>query len=212
MDPTTAHRGTGGDTAAFAPKFIRGRLAGFKKDINICLSPVPRSDASGKTYAFFPALAACVSTLEYLTALTRGNTNGIGWTQIADFAAGYLPQPDFDRDTIHVLFEALRHPVAHRGIASGVWVDRTAGPGHGRRVIWKIYAGSHRPACLVVPETGTITRDSPWPCPFSHRVHIYLRSLSRDIRNAAERYSQCVRDDPEMQQRFNACMRQLYPA
>jgi hypothetical protein len=74
---------------AFAAAFVRGRLVGFEKDMKICLTPVPRADGTGKTYAYFPALAACTSTLEYLTALDRGDTRGIGWTQVADFAAGY---------------------------------------------------------------------------------------------------------------------------
>ena len=140
---------------AFAAAFVRGRMAGFEKDMRICLTPVLRANGAGKTYAYFPALSACTSTLEYLTALNRGDTHGIGWGQVADFAGEYMRQPDFDRDTVRVMFEALRHPVAHRGIASGVWVDRNAGPGQGRRVVWKISAGSTRPACQIVAEEAS---------------------------------------------------------
>jgi hypothetical protein len=207
----TAQRGADGDMGAFAAAFVRGRLAGFEKDIRICLSPVPHANGVGKTYAYFPALAACTSTLEYLTALTRGNTRGIGWAQVADFASEYMRQPDFDRDTVRVMFEALRHPVAHRGIASGVWVDQNAGPGQGRRVVWKISAGSTRPACQIVAEEGVVKRDSPWPCAFSHRVQNHLNTLPVEIRDAAERYAQQVSVDLHVQDNFQVSMRQLYP-
>jgi hypothetical protein len=198
--------------AVFASAFVRGRMAGFEKDMQICLTPIPRADGTGKTHAYFPALAACLSTLEYLTALARGDTNGIGWTQVADFAIGYMTQPDFDRDTVRVLFEAFRHPIAHRGIASGVWVDRNRGPGHGRRIVWKISAGAQRPACQVKAEAGVVKHDSHWPCPFSHRVHINLKALAIEVRDAATQYVQRVGHDLHLQRNFAACMHQLYPA
>jgi hypothetical protein len=71
----------------FAVEFVRGRLAGFEKDMKICLTPAPRLDGKGNTHAYFPALAACTSTLEYLTAMSRGDTRHIGWQQVAAFAA-----------------------------------------------------------------------------------------------------------------------------
>lgn len=195
----------------FAQAFVRGRLAGFEKDIRICLKPVEREDRVGKTHAYFPALASCASSLEYLTALERGNTRGVGWTHVADFASRYMRQPDFNRDTIRVLFEALRHPVAHRGTASGVWVDRSVGPGQGRRFVWKIAADSRRPSCQIIAESGSVKRDSPWPCAFTHRMHIHLKALSIEIRNAAYLYADRVLADVQLQQNFEACMRQLYP-
>ena len=135
-----AHRGANGDMAVFAPRFIDGRLAGFNKISKICLTPVQSRDRAGLTHAYFPALASCCGTLEYLTALYQGNTNGIGWQQIAAFAERYLPQPAFDKETVRILFDAFRHPVAHRGIASGVWIDRNNGVGKGRRLTWKVSA------------------------------------------------------------------------
>ena len=205
------HRGASGNTPVFAGKFIQGRLAGFEKDMKICLTPANLEVGSGVTHAYFPALSACCGTLEYLTALYRGNTNGIGWQQIADFADRYLPQPDFDRGTMRVLFEALRHPVAHRGIASGIWVDRNHGPGRGRRLTWHISADAKRPACEVVAEVGQLTRDPPWHCRYTHRVHIHLRTLWTDIRNAATMYSKEIARNHKLQANFEDCMRQLYP-
>lgn len=211
MKSAPIHRGAMGNTALFAAEFIQGRLVGFEKDMKICLTPVKSEGRSGLTHAYFPALAACCGILEYLAALYRGNVRGIGWQQIADFADRYLPQPDFDRETVRVLFDAFRHPVAHRGIASGVWVDRNHGAGSGRRLTWKVSADAKRPACEVVAEAGQLRRDPPWPCPYTHRVHIHLRGLWIDIRNAASVYSKEIGKDQLLQANFEACMRQLYP-
>jgi hypothetical protein len=122
-----------------------------------------------------------------------------------------LPQPDFDRETVRVLFEVFRHPVAHRGIASGVWIDRNPNAG-GRRLTWQISANSRRPSCEVIPEVGQLTIDPPWPCSFNHRGHIHLRSLRVDIRRAAKSFGRDVAANEQLQANFVKCMRQLYPA
>lgn len=206
-----SHRGANGNTGVFAAKFIKGRLSGFEKDMKICLTPIKSESRSGVTHAYFPALAACCGILEYLAALYLGNVRGVGWQQVADLAARYLPQPDYDRETVRVLFDAFRHPVAHRGIASGVWVDRNHGAGRGRRLTWKVLADARRPACEVVAEIGQLRRDPPWPCPYTHRVHIHLKALLIDIRSAANLYSKEMEKDRQLQANFEACMRQLYP-
>jgi hypothetical protein len=206
------HRGAKNDMARFAPRFIRARMSGFEKDMRICLTATEnRGASSGITHAYLPALAACFGMLEYLTALYRGNTNRIGWQQIAEFAERYLPQPDFDREGMRVLFEVFRHPIAHRGIASGVWVDRNHGPNVGRRVTWKVSADAKRPACEVIQDPGRLVFDPPWPCGYTHRGHVHLRSLLVDIRKAASRYRREISEDQQLQRNFEACMRQLYP-
>ena len=205
------HRGAAGDMALFAERFLDGRLAGFNKDMEICLRPAPGNAPSRPTHAYFPALGACCSTLEYLTALDRGSVRGIGWPQVAAWAEKYLPQPDYGRDVARVLFEAFRHPVAHRGIASGVWVDDRNNGGAIRRITWKVLANSRRPACQVLSESGVLVRDPPWPCPYTHRVHIHLRALWADIRGGAEKFKCAVRSDPAVLRNVERCFNQLYP-
>lgn len=211
MKCTEVHRGANGDMAIFAPKFIRGRLSGFNKDIQICLTPIQSTDRSGKTHAYFPALASCCGTLEYLTALFRGNTNRIGWEQVAEFAERYLPQPAYDNETIRILISAFRHPIAHRGIASGIWIDHKNGAGKGRRLTWKVSADTKRPACEILEEAGTLLMDPPWPSTYTHRVHIHLRGLWIDLRRAAIRYAKDIATDAVLQANFEKCMKQLYP-
>jgi len=208
---TPIHRGASGDMAVFAARFVLARLSGFEKDMKICLTPT-RLEPGVLTHAYLPALAACCGILEYLTGLYRGRLVGNGWRQISEFATQYLPQPDYDEKTVRILFEVFRHPIAHRGIASGIWVDRNDGPEKGRRITWKVFADASRPACEVVPEKGHLTRDSPWPCAYSHRGHIHLRSMLVDIRRAARCYSAEIANHQQLQVRFATCMKQLYPA
>lgn len=211
MKSAPAHRGTNGDMAKFAVRFLKGRVDGFEKDMKICLTPIKSKNRSNNTHAYFPALAACCGILEYLTALHRGNIRGGGWRQVADWAQIFLPQPDYNEDTIRILVGAFRHPVAHRGIASGVWVDQNHGLGRGRRLTWKVLADAKRPACEIVEEQGQLRRDPPWSCTYTHRVHIHLRGMWVDIREAANLYSNMLGTHEQLVGNFEACMRQLYP-
>lgn len=205
------HRGTANDPGGFARHFVMSRMSGFQKDIQICLTPIPSKTRWGPTHAYFPALAACCGTIEYLTAMQCGRTDGLSWRDVSAWAQAYLPQPDYDEDTVRVFFEAFRNSVAHRGIASGIWRDQKPGPGHGRRITWKVLADARRPAIRIVAEEGALKNDPPWPCGYTHRVHIHLKSMVKDIREAATRYAGDVANTPRLQQRFISCMRTLYP-
>ena len=205
------HRGSANDTGAFASHFVLSRLAGFEKDIHICLSPIPSKTRWGPTHAYFPALATCCGTIEYLTAMHCGRVDGLGWRNVAAWAKTYLPQPDYDNDTVRVFFEAFRNSVAHRGIASGIWRDLKPGPGRGRRITWKVLADARRPAIRIVEEYGTLKNDPPWLCNYTHRVHIHLKSMAVDIREAATQYAKDVLTSRDLQSSFMSCMLTLYP-
>lgn len=212
MGRTTHHRGAIDNPSIFVRQFVAGRLAGFEKDMKICLTPIPSRTRPGLTHAYFPALSACFGLMEYLTGLYRGNLNGIGWRQVAEWSHRYLDQSQYGEDIVRVFFEAFRHSVAHRGIASGIWVDRARGPGNGRRITWRVTAGRSRPAVQIVPESGVLEFDPPWRCAFTHRVNIQLVSLKADIRNAAKQYASEAGSDAMLLAHFTSCMRQLYPA
>ncbi len=209
LDPD--HRGAANSMALFAPQFIEGRLGGFEKDMRICLTSIESEAGNKKTVAYFPALAACCSTLEYFVALYRGNLSPAGWPDVVAFTNKYLRQPDFNPETVRVLFQAFRHPVAHRGIATGIWIDQAPGQSNGRRLVWAISAGTKRPACQIIAEVGTLRRDPPWPVSYTHRVHIHLGSLWRDIVEGARLYAADVAQRPELQATFTKCMKRMYP-
>jgi hypothetical protein len=203
------YRGANGDIAAYAKHFIRGRISGFEKDMQICLTPAKL--VTGITYAYLPALAACCGTLEYLSGLRNGNVlDPVGQQDIAAFARDFLPQPDFDREAIRILFKVFRHPIAHRGISSGVWVDPKPDMGS-RRLTWKVLANSRKPACQVVKIDGVLKKDPPWDCPFTHRAEIHLDRFRIDLRYASERFIDAMRGSVRLQRKFRDCMEQLYP-
>ena len=205
------HRDTSGEIAQFAPRFIKARFVGFEKDMRICLTAIRHPLKREKTHAYFPALASCCSTLEYLTNLHRGSFNSAGHVEIAAFANQYLPQPAYNSEIIHVLIYAFRHTVAHRGISSGVWVDPRNGQATPKRVVWKITASTRFPALELKAEDGLLRNDPPWPTPFNHRMQINLGRLWRDIKAAAEQYAVDVAVDIQLQNNFRRYMERLYP-
>lgn len=206
------HRDAAGDLAAFARRFIEGRLEGFEKDMKICLR-AEKVPGRKTTYAYFPALMSCCGTLEYLTSLYIGRTGPCGDEQLAKYTARFMPQPEYSRDMLRVLLEAFRHPVAHRGIASGVWVDLNPANGD-RRVTWKLGTQSQRPALALTAEKGFLKKDSPWPCRFTHRMHIHLGRLRRDVRESALKSGglcDVVAAEPAVLKNFEKVMKHLYP-
>jgi hypothetical protein len=203
------HRGAPDDPAQFAQAFLEARLRGFEKDMNICLKGVQSDDRPGPTHAYFPALTNCCGMLEYLAGLYAGRIDGLGKKEVTAYAK-YLPQPDYNPEVIRVLFEAFRNAVVHRGIASGVWIDPHPDM-QGRRLTWKVFADTARPALEVVANKGEIKFDSPWPCPYTHRVHIHLGRLWRDIRNSVDGYVDELVASEVLQDKFMRCMKKLYP-
>lgn len=185
-------------------------MEGFAKDMRICLTGVPIPGRKDLTHAYFPALAVCCGTLEYLSGLNAGKLDGLGWRQVSAYAQAFLKQPDYEEDSIRILFEAFRNSVNHRGIASGVWVDRHPHR-NGRRVTWNVHSDTRRPALELRHVPGVIKHDSPWECPYTHRMQIRLGRLWRDIYESVDGYVAAVQAEPARQRRFEQCMRELYP-
>lgn len=198
---------------AFAKRFVEARLTGFVKDMRICLTGIKLDGKKKPTHAYFPALGACCATLEYLAGLYHGLVgDSVSQNHIRTFANTYLPQPDYDAEAIRVLHDGFRHPVAHRGIASGVWTDQHADPQfHGRRVVWTIYANARKPALRLLPEHGQLLSDPPWPCAYTHVAHIHLVTLWRDVQEAGLRYATDAERDAALTAKFTTAMERLYP-
>lgn len=189
-------------------------MRGFEKDMRICLTGVPATHRGGVTHAYFPALAACCGAIEYLGALYVGHPNpikkGLSRTHINDFARRYLPQPDYDVEAVRILWDLFRNGTAHHGITSGVWIDQHPGMS-GRRVTWAITEQRARPALSLQPKTGTLNRDSPWDCGYTHVATISLGQLSTDVLEAAGRLAAEIALGGEPLDRFRVAMETLYP-
>ena len=205
MEP---HRGAGADRVAFASKFVEGRLQGFKKDIAICLTDTRVH--GGLTHAYFPALGSCCGTIEYLAGLYEGRLQDLGFQHWWAFAQKYLGDA-YDNDRMRVLYQAFRHSIAHRGIASGIWVDRHDNA-LGRRTTWEISELNVAPAIsVVVSPGGKLVSDPPWETPYTHRVYVHVGRLAQDIVDAASRYVLDLIASDLMLDHFYQCMEELYP-
>lgn len=193
---------------AFARAFVINRLEGFEKDMKICLSGVPRADNPlRQTHAYFPALMACCATLEYLAGLSQGTVHKtLGHDKIAIYSATYM-DATYDADIVGVFWEAFRHKVAHHGISSGVWADRS----RNRRITWTIEEGVLAPALELVSHNGELAKDSPWPTRYTHRMKIRLGQLWRDISDSGHKYADNLGTSKNLLENFNICMRHLYP-
>ncbi|MCC4115979.1 hypothetical protein LLG90_11530 [Aromatoleum toluclasticum] len=211
MSKRLPHRGLINNPGAFAKQFVLDRLAGFEKDMEICLKPIPSTTRGGDTHAYFPALTASCGTLEYLAAMYSGRVKGLGHKEVSGWSSVYMPQPDYDEELIRVFFDAFRNSVAHRGIASGVWIDRKHGANNGRRLTWKISEERMKPSICVIEENGELKQDPPWPCKYTHRVHIYLASMIDEIKEGAVQFSNDLESNPALHKNFYSCMEKLYP-
>jgi hypothetical protein len=203
------HRGATGNPLLFAQQFLVGRLEGFTKDMGICLTGIPDPKRPGRiTHAYFPALASCCGMLEYMTMLYLGEIRTRKAKDIQKYVTAYLP--GYTTDTVRILWDAFRNTVAHRSIATGVWVDHDARNG-GRRCTWSLHADATHPFMEVLPQKNKLIYESPWECEYTHRVHIHLGRLWRDIRDSVERYSVDVAAQPQLLANFMKSMRDIYP-
>ena len=204
------HLGTDGSKGTYAPAYVRLRLASFEKDVRICLTATPLKATSRKTHAYFPALATCCAFLEHLTALYSGKTiKKLGHGDVAKFAQRFMRQPDYDAEVVRILFTAFRNPVAHLGIANGVWIDQSGGSE--RRLTWALHASTRFPVCEIVEERGNLVEQPPWPCRHTHRVQIRLGRFAIDLRHAAEHYAKALPSDPRLLGSFFKAMDRIYP-
>ena len=194
-----------------ARAFLKARLSSFEKDMRICLKGIQSDTRLGPTHAYFPALTTCCGMLEYLTGFYIGRIDRLGKNEVTDYAKHLLPQPDYNAEAIRVLFDLFRNAVAHRGIAPSVWVDPHPAM-RGRRLTWKVLADTARPALDVVASQGEIKNAAvSWPCPYTHRAHIHLGRLWRDIRDSVDGYLADLAANQTLQDKFDTCMKRLYP-
>lgn len=207
------HRGANGDMVEFARRFVTARMKGFTKDIRICLTPVPSETRPGNTHAYFPALMSCLTTLEYMTQLHLGRTVACSDKEIRQYCQKFMPA-SYNADVLRVLFEAFRHPIAHRGISSGVWVDEDRRRPQRRRITWTVTEKTEAPAISIVEHAGIIKRDAPWECSHTHRAVIRIGQLAADIRESAlgaQGYCAQLSTNKTIIRNFTTCMKELYP-
>ncbi len=130
-------------------------MVGFEKDMLICLKPIDHPTRNGETHAYFPFLMSCLGAIEYLARLRSGcrPNSGVPMQEVEAFIREHIPDL---QAVIGLLFEAIRHPVAHRGIASGVTVIKDKSGNVQGRFTWRITESNARPSVQVRKECGVL--------------------------------------------------------
>src|SRR5215831_17164928 len=97
------------ELVAFARKFFASRIETFRKDVAICLTANERGQ-----HAYFPALIICIAFAELLSSLYAGTIadQGLKLEELKRYAAEFM-KPEYTADRMDMLYEFLRHKVAH---------------------------------------------------------------------------------------------------
>ena len=203
------------DLLKFAKWFFRNRLETFRKDIGICMTPNSRGE-----HAYFPALIICIAFADLLSGLHAGKL----WPRLQDlkrYAAKFIRHPEYTPYHLNLLYECLRHKVAH--LAYPYAVFDTAGSkifkGQQRHhlVTWRINASDRRPAIELVKYTSTRTlaKDrTPWRVPYDARIKVRVRRFHMDIIKSIggpRGYLKHLESNAAARENFAAFMREYYP-
>jgi hypothetical protein len=121
---------------------------------------------------------------------------------------------------LEILYECLRHKVAHLASPYAVFDTATAtsktfrGQPR-RRVTWTIHEAEHRPAIAIIDYLPCILRlvktPTPWPVSYDCRIEVSVRSLAIDIVRSIEGYLQDLQSNPKARENFAKCMEYYFP-
>ena len=203
------------ELVSFARKFFANRIETFRKDIAICLTPNERGQ-----HAYFPALIICIGFADLLSGLYAGTLYDQGLKELKQYAAKFMkPEYSSEHSRLEILYECLRHKVAHLAYPYAV-LDTTAVRSktfHGqprRLVTWTIHETERRPAIEIIdystPEQ-LVQTPTPWTVSYDCRIEVSVRSLAIDIVWSIEGYLQDLQSNPGAQQHFATCMRDYFP-
>lgn len=189
---------------AFANRFIEMRIAGFRKDMAICLTP-----DKDNSHAYFPALMTCSAHLELFAGLRAGNLDlGVGALKaIESFRTLYLPMGCYTNENLAILHRGCRHRIAHVGAPNVVHKH------DGKHITWSIYEiREGKPALELVPQVGTLkVTPTPWPVRYDHRFHISLPAFQNDLEIAVASYQRDLAARSDLQALFSRAIEPCYP-
>jgi hypothetical protein len=202
-----AHFKTDEELVSFARKFFANRVETFRKDIAICLTP----NADGQ-HAYFPALITCIAFAELLCGCYAGTLSGLKLKDLEQYARKFMkPEYTSDRRRLELLFECLRHKVAHLAYPYAVIPD-----GKPRRLVtWSIHETEERPAIEIVdylPHVMLLVQTRrPWSVSYDCRIEVGVGSLAKDIVGSIDKYLQHLQSNRLAREHFATCMRTYFP-
>jgi hypothetical protein len=158
---------------------------------------------------------------DLLSGLNAGQFKSHGRPELQDYFDRYMDRNRYPRMALDVLYEGLRHKVAHLGHPYIVFDTATRpnvfGPGPYRRYGWTVYSkGLSRPLELIEYPTKLLAtkHDPPWEVWYDGRINASVRSLSSDLVHSVFRragFFQKLRSDPAALNGFMDCMKDFYP-
>jgi len=133
------------ELVTFARRFFANRVETFRKDIAICLTPNERGQ-----HAYFPASIICIAFADLMSGLYAGTLYDQKLEELTQYANEFM-KPEYTRDRLEILYECLRHKVAHLAYPYAVFDTTTARSKtlrhqSKRLVTWAIHETEQRPA------------------------------------------------------------------
>jgi hypothetical protein len=203
------------ELVAFARKFFANRVETFCKDIAICRTP----DACGE-HAYFPALIICIAFADLLSGLYAGKLHRHGLKELKQYAAKFMePEYTSDRSRLEILYECLRHKVAHLAYPYAVFdTDRAKSKTFlgqtRRRVTWSVHETEQRPAIAITDyptPRQLVQTPTPWPVSYDCRIEVSVASLAKDIVGSIDGYLRHLESDRVAREHFAKCMKDYFP-
>ena len=204
------------DLLVFAREFFANRVETFEKDIAICLTPNER-----KEHAYFPALIICIGFADLLSGLYAGTLYDQGLKELKQYAAEFMkPEYSSDDRRLEILYECLRHKVAHLAYPYAVLDTTTVRSktfvGQARRLVtWSIHETKRRPAIEIVDYLPGIMwlvqTPRPWPVSYDCLIEVWVGSLAIDIVRSIEGYLLRLQSNPTAREHFAKCMKDYFP-
>ncbi len=200
-----ATSGGAGIDLAFANLFIDRRLAGFRKDMAICLTPDKNDD-----HAYLPALLLCIANLELFAGLKAGSLDlgQAALKAIEAFRTAYLPMGCYTNENLAILHKAFRHRIAHIGEPNVMY--RLGG----KNIVWTIYEFGEpgKPALELTPHVDRIrVTSTPWPVNYDHRFRIRLPVFQADLESAVAAYKRDLAQRADLLRLFAKAVEPSYP-
>jgi hypothetical protein len=201
------------ELVTFARKFFANRVETFRKDIAICLTPNEHEQ-----HAYFPALIICIAFADLLSGLYAGTLRDQKLEELKQYAAKFM-KPEYTPDRLDILYEFLRHKVAHLAYPYAVFDTHTKEIFRSqpkRLVTWTIHETEQRPAINIIDYSTPqqlVKTPTPWTVSYDCRIEVSVGSLAIDIVWSIERYLLHLQSDRGQVARkhFAECMVHYFP-
>ena len=184
---------------SFAESFIKERIESLDEDVSHCLQG---------TFAPFPALLYCFSTIDLLGALCAGDAtrNAPSTRQSADYMQNFM---NYTKDQSQILQKIFRHKIVHLAQPKAVIQDNS------RLISWRYWHND--PACHLklkrLPRGSDFSVTQYWKILVDYEFNISISHFMKDIRKSVvspSGYLASLQTIPDYQKNFENAIVQIY--